>query len=46
MVEAPGGPKAQIELRISCRKLKDLDVMSKSDPQAVVSLKNGMNSQF
>lgn len=46
MVEFAGSPVAtddfqKIELFISCRKLKDLDVFSKSDPRVIVYLDNG-----
>jgi hypothetical protein len=47
MVEAGGAGmmigmealKSRIALYLSCRKLKDLDAMSKSDPQVEVFLK-------
>jgi uncharacterized protein with FMN-binding domain len=36
---ASSAPKQQVTLTISCRKLKNLDVMSKSDPQVDVFMR-------
>ena len=38
--------REQIELFISCRSLKDMDVMSKSDPQVIMSVQNNANKQW
>jgi hypothetical protein len=35
------GVKSKISLSFKCSKLLDLDVVSKSDPQVFVELKNG-----
>ena len=40
---APGGPKSRVQLFISGRKLKDLDVFSKSDPICYVHMRNSPN---
>ena len=39
-------PTTQVELSISCRGLKDLDLMSKSDPQCFVYLKDGYQDNY
>ncbi|XP_052783614.1 uncharacterized protein LOC128219719 [Mya arenaria] len=36
-------PMTKVELRISCRKLKNKDITSKSDPCAVLFMQNGGN---
>ncbi|XP_052816123.1 copine-3-like isoform X2 [Mya arenaria] len=36
-------PMSKVELRISCRKLKNKDITSKSDPCAVLFMQNGGN---
>lgn len=41
-----GGPKQKIQLFISCRKLKDLDFIGKSDPFCEVYLKNDERSPW
>lgn len=54
MVEAAGGSgavgtdylKSRIALYISCRKLKDLDNMSKSDPQVEVYTRERGSTQW
>ncbi|XP_052230447.1 copine-3-like isoform X2 [Dreissena polymorpha] len=38
---AARGPMSKVELRISCRKLKNRDTMSKSDPCAVLFMETG-----
>jgi len=39
-------PGEKIQIFISCRKLKDMDTFSKSDPQVHVFLKNGKNGVY
>jgi len=41
-----GGPCSKIQLYISCRKLKDLDYIGKSDPYCQVWLKNDERSSW
>ena len=41
-----GGPKESIELFLSCRNLKDLDVIGKSDPWCIVFIKNDKRSDW
>lgn len=36
----------KVELYFSCKKLKDLDLLSKSDPQIVVFIKQGNQTQW
>ncbi len=33
-------PANKVQIFISCRKLKDLDIISKTDPQVIVSMKD------
>lgn len=40
------GPATTVQLFISCRKLKNLDLMSKSDPFCEVFMKNDSRSQW
>ena len=42
----PATPHSTVELSISCLKLKNLDVLSKSDPCCVISLKNAATNQW
>lgn len=39
-------PSTQVELRISCRDLLDLDITSKSDPMCVVYLKDSYSDKY
>ena len=39
-------PTTRLELSISCRGLRDLDVASKSDPQCVVSIKDSYQEKY
>ena len=41
---AQGGPRTRVELRLSCRNLKDKDVLSKSDPMVVLYIQNRFKS--
>lgn len=45
MVESLGEMLPQVQLFISCRKLKDVDTFSKSDPFVEVFEKNSIESQ-
>lgn len=42
----PNGPRQKIQLFISCRKLKDLDYVGKSDPFWEVHVKNDDRSDW
>ena len=40
------GPSNKIQIFISCRKLKDLDLMSKSDPYVTVSIRDSKSQHY
>lgn len=42
----PGGPSMRVELHLSCKKLRDADVFSKSDPLVAVYTYNKSNDQW
>lgn len=42
----PGGPSMRVELHLSCKKLRDADVFSKSDPLVVVYTHNKSNDKW
>ena len=46
VVQASQGPSNKIQIFISCRKLKDLDILSKSDPVCVMFLKDSKSNSW
>ena len=43
VVQEPG---EKVQIFISCRKLKDMDILSKSDPEVEVAIKTGKNGGY
>ena len=42
----PDSMQMKVELHISCRKLKNLDILTKSDPQVIMYIQNEKSKQW